>query len=126
MAAAFTEPFTDAERAVILNRVIARLARQGWQISAVLAGQAIAQRRQSLVGDKRWTIVVFTIVCRLTPAIVMKSAVTTRKPTSSFVWTEARILATQRTRMRMGVRLSTAAAWECRQCPTRCASWGRD
>jgi hypothetical protein len=49
------------QRAVLLNAVIAEYARDGWTISGVFAGQAIAQRRDPLGGTGFWISSVFWI-----------------------------------------------------------------
>jgi hypothetical protein len=49
------------QRAVILNAVIAEYARDGWTISAVFAGQAIAQRKEPLGGTRVWVSSVFWV-----------------------------------------------------------------
>jgi hypothetical protein len=47
------------DRDAILNDVIAVYAQQGWTISGVLSGQAIAQRRVPVGGYKTWISVIF-------------------------------------------------------------------
>jgi hypothetical protein len=49
------------ERAVVLNALVAEYARDGWTISGVFAGQAIAQRREPLGGTVFWISLVFWI-----------------------------------------------------------------
>jgi hypothetical protein len=53
---------SDFERDRLLNRAVAAYARQGWTISAIFAGQAIAQRKGPLWGSVVWVNVVFTLV----------------------------------------------------------------
>jgi hypothetical protein len=50
---------TAAERDAVLNDAIAGFARQGWTISSVFAGQAIAQRRVPLGGYSPWISGIF-------------------------------------------------------------------
>ena len=58
----------EDERAEILKSVIADYARDGWTITGVFAGQAIAQKKERLgsnnfwVGGIFWTIVVLLVV----------------------------------------------------------------
>src|SRR5665213_927652 len=59
------ELVSDAERDRILNRAVAAYAREGWTISAIFAGQAIAQRKGPLFGSVAWINVLFTLVCFL-------------------------------------------------------------
>jgi hypothetical protein len=49
------------QRADILNAVIAEYARDGWTISGVFAGQAIAQRKEPLGGTRLWVSSVFWV-----------------------------------------------------------------
>jgi hypothetical protein len=56
---------SDSERDRILNTAVAAYAREGWTISAIFAGQAIAQRKGPLFGSVVWINVVFTLICFL-------------------------------------------------------------
>jgi hypothetical protein len=49
----------EDERASILNAVIADYARDGWAISAVFAGQAIAKKKDRLGGNNFWFAGIF-------------------------------------------------------------------
>ena len=52
----------NSERDRLLNRAVAAYAREGWTISAMFAGQAIAQRKAPLFGTAAWVNVVVTVV----------------------------------------------------------------
>lgn len=56
------ELVADSERDRLLNSAVAAYARAGWTISAIFAGQAIAQRKGPLWGSVVWVNVVFTVV----------------------------------------------------------------
>jgi hypothetical protein len=56
------ELVADSERDRLLNRAVAAYAREGWTISAIFAGQAIAQRKGSLFGSVVWVNVMLTVV----------------------------------------------------------------
>lgn len=62
MAKTVARGISEDERAAILNSAIANFARDGWTISAVFAGQAVAQRKVSLGGDKFWIAGIFWTV----------------------------------------------------------------
>jgi hypothetical protein len=49
------------QRAAVLNTVIAEYARDGWTITSVFAGQAIAQRKDPLGGTGFWISLVFWV-----------------------------------------------------------------
>jgi hypothetical protein len=59
------ELVTDSERDRLLNRAVAAYAKEGWTISAIFAGQAIAQRKGPIFGSVPWVNVLFTVICVL-------------------------------------------------------------
>ena len=65
MSESYLEVISTDRRDDILNRVVAIYAQEGWTISAVYAGQAIAQRRVPLGGYKTWINIIYWVVAIL-------------------------------------------------------------
>ena len=54
MAETTTGTVSEHDRENALNAAIAEYAREGWTISSVFAGQAVAQRKERVGTDKFW------------------------------------------------------------------------